>query len=624
MAKTKSSILIVLIIISGVFQTCLSSAQDKPFEERPFVYGAQLDYQIPLNIDPHQAYASNSFDFIDQICEGLFSYDLTSPSMTIQPQLAKDFGRWQEKEGGVYGHQWTYTVELKNNIKFHDNTSFDAYDVEFSFNRLHYLLQQNQSSDLEFFYYFRYGSSSPLNYEYQPLKSLYPSTPYVINTTKALNATWIEFTLNYQYSPFEALLCCTGSYILPKPLEISPEFKYYNDSTDLLVGTGPYSHVSTSPSQLKLEFYPDYYGELNPDIKDIHWKFYEDIVSMNEGFLEGKTDYIKNIDLSFIKQYNDSKYHQIKEPIQGTTINYLGFDCTTILVNTRKAMQDALNYTFLIEEFGQDEITEMTSIIPKGILFHDNSISQPITNISTARLHILDAIETGELTAPDGFDLNENSSDEAWKSIALASYTYGYNSGNHIREGIGELIKENFAKIGLQIIINGLPVGHLYENIQNGIYQVYSLSWSPLNHDPSSYTNFMINNSIYNFINLNDSWLEKKLSIAVQERNITMRHLYYDQIQHYIFKDLVPILFLYTPYNRDIYPTSVSNMYKNSMGKLYFYIWDFDYSKIPSKIPSFPFLSLFGATIITVSFLLKNQFKMTKLERILINRAEEK
>ncbi|WP_371804938.1 ABC transporter substrate-binding protein [Candidatus Lokiarchaeum ossiferum] len=603
--KKKSKIIFVLLLINCLLNP-ISSTKGEKFKERPFVYGTQLDYPIPLNIDPHQAYASNSFDFIDQICEGLFSYDLTSPNMAIQPQLAKDFGRWQEKEGGVYGHQWTYTIELKNNIIFHDNTPLDAFDVEFSFNRLYYFCQQEPST--------------PLKDIYQPLKSLFPTTPYLINTTKALNLTWVEFTLNYQYVPFEALLCLSGSYILSNDPESTPTQTYYNSTTELLIGTGPYYHDSTSSSQLKLKFFQDYHGKNIPDIKEILWKFYDDSALLNEAFLNGKIDAIDRYSMEYLSNYEESDFHIVGKRKPGTTIVYLGFNCDTIDINTRKAMQAALNYSYVIDELGKGEIAQMSSIVPRGIMLHDSSIKKPVQNISLAREKMLAAIIAGEgkgdLQLSNNTGLTALSTDEEWEAAFIVHYTYIYISGDSMREGVGILAKANFAKIGIKLSVIS-PWDWFENTIEDYFYaDILMLKWGPKYNDPSNFIYpLMSNTSVSNYVSVNDSRLEKMMLQGLFEKNRSKREILYHQMQQYII-DLAPMAYLYTSNQRSINFIGCNNTSRNPMGKLYFYLWEFDYSTISTKISSFPLLGFLGIVCITSLVLTKRKVKSTK------NRAE--
>lgn len=595
----------------------ISLVQAEVYAERPFVYGFRLDTHSPWNIDPHLAFDHQSHNFIDQICEGLFSYDLTSPNMAIQPQLAKNFGKWQEKEDGFYGNQWTYTVELKNNIKFHDNTPFDAYDVEFSFNRLRYFCQQEPSTLLNKFNQpiYTQRSETPLKEIYQPLKNLYPATPYLINTTKALNETYIEFTLNYQYIPLEALLCFSGSYILSNSVDSTPKQKYYNSSTDILVGTGPYFHVSSSSSQLNLKFYKDYYQNDVPDIKEIHWTFYDEIELMNEEILEGKIDFIKNIDLNFIEQFLESNYHYRGKKIPGTAIFYLGFDCNKIDINTRKAMQNAINYTYVVEDLGQNQ---MTSKIPKGIRYHDEAILEPKMNLTAARLYMIQAIETGEqgLSKPSNWEfLKKSDDDEDWEAITIVTYNYSYFIGRGIRESVLELAKLNFKKIGIKIDINQW-YSEGFGDIETDIFMS---GWNANYNDPSIYINPLLSNtSISNLAHVNDSILQNLMIEGINEENLTKRQELYYEMQQYII-DLAPWAFLYTSYTQHIFYSGCNDTAQNPMGKLYFYLWEFDYSTIPSRIPSFPIIGILSIMSITISLLLNKQFKSMNVEQITKN-----
>ena len=71
------------------------------------------------HIDPVFAWDWQSIQVINQICEGLYEYNLSDPNKVIIPKLATDFGVWNASKLEI-------TIELRQGIKFHDGTDFDA------------------------------------------------------------------------------------------------------------------------------------------------------------------------------------------------------------------------------------------------------------------------------------------------------------------------------------------------------------------------------------------------------------------------------------------------------------------------------------------------------------------
>ncbi|XEO77429.1 hypothetical protein WKT22_02458 [Candidatus Lokiarchaeum ossiferum] len=576
MKHTKMYVVMAALLFSTMIPSMVMAEEEAT--ERPFIYGVG---SLVVDLDPQTAWDSASGDMISQISEGLLSYDLTDPNLALQPQLAKDFGNWSEDAT-------EYTIELKQGVEFHDGEEMTADDVVFTFDRLNYFCSNETPTQIAELY--------------EPLASIYPDTPLLINKTEAINDYTVKFTLNYPYVAFEPLLCFYGSVILSE--KSTPAREYLITATDTLIGTGPYYQESNSDRLTVYKYFEDYYGEHIPEIKEMHWVLYDDATTQNQAFLSGDVDAVDGISLEFMSEYEGSEYHTVGDRLQSTVIVYLGMDNTVIKLNTRLAIQDAINYTYIIDEIGKGELAQMTSIVPKGIMYHDTSIEAPVQNLTAARLHILDAIAAGELTAPAGFDLDETSPDEEWAAVAIESYSYTYNTGNANREAVGELCKANLDKIGIDVAVNGKTWGEFLNDLDEGNVEIYMLGWGPDYNDPSNFINpLMSNTSSANAAHVNDSQLQTMMSDGLTETNMTRREELYHEIQQYIAYDIVPWAYLYTGNARSVRYNGAENTCRNAMGIPYFYLWTFDYSSIPKGIPGFNILALFGVAAITFSAL---------------------
>ena len=87
----------------------------------------------PSDLDPVHAWDSASIDVIEQVCEGLYMYNLSDPALEIVPRLASGPGIWD-----VTGKH--LTVPLRRNVWFHDGTPFNAAAVNFTFSRISWFI----------------------------------------------------------------------------------------------------------------------------------------------------------------------------------------------------------------------------------------------------------------------------------------------------------------------------------------------------------------------------------------------------------------------------------------------------------------------------------------------------
>ncbi|MFW9945624.1 MAG: ABC transporter substrate-binding protein, partial [Candidatus Odinarchaeota archaeon] len=127
------SVLTTFLIVSGVLNIYFTL--NRPFS---FSYGepTELKYAnmyIAEDVDPQYSWDSASFEFANQIWEGLFTTNLSDPQYTLIPLLALSLGTYSADGKEL-------TVPLKRGVKFHDGTFFNAEAVKFSFDRLAYLM----------------------------------------------------------------------------------------------------------------------------------------------------------------------------------------------------------------------------------------------------------------------------------------------------------------------------------------------------------------------------------------------------------------------------------------------------------------------------------------------------
>ncbi|WP_371804430.1 ABC transporter substrate-binding protein [Candidatus Lokiarchaeum ossiferum] len=570
--KKKVLVAMLAVILGSFFSPFLVSG-DQELSPRPLIYGTS---SLVVDLDPQYAWDSASIAHIDQVCEGLFSYDLTDPNLAIQPQLAKAFGVWGT-ESTINGTKYSYTVELKTGVTFHDDSDFDAEDVVFTFDRLNRFCSNETKTQIAELY--------------EPLAALYPNTPLLIYNTTALNATQVKFLLNYEYAAFVSLLCFSGSVILSNNPGSTPADDYYKTEEDTLIGTGPYYQDSNTERLTVFRYNDDWYGGEAPDILEMHWVLYDDVTTKNQAFLSGdidaidKIDTISGISTEFMEEYESSEHHDVGDRMQGTVIIYMGFDCNKVDKLTRNAMQAALDYRYIIEDLGKGELAPLSSIIPKGILFHDESLPAPIQNVTLARKLMLQAIDSdkgiGDFALSTITGLNADSTDDEWEATTIVSYNYTYNIGNSMREGVGELAKANFAKIGIKVTVIGLTWGEFLDSLDDGTCQIFMLGWGPDFNDPSNYINPLLSpTSSSNHAHINDTKLNDLMLEGLIETNPKAREDLYHEIQTYV-EDLGVGAYLYTSNARSVYFTGCLNTARNPMSKVYFYLWEFDYSNIP-------------------------------------------
>jgi len=551
---------------------------------------------LVVDLDPHQAWDSASIDVIDQVCEGLFGYNLSDPELAIVPVLSTDMGTWNAEAD-------VFTVTLKQGVTFHDGSTLTADDVVYTFDRLNALIESGDSQIAEL---------------YEPLAGVYPGTPLVINKTEAVDDYTVKFTLNYPYVAFVPLLCFSGSVILPE--DEYPTDALMDVATDTLIGTGPYKYIEQTDEYTKLEYFEDWHGE-RPEkfIKNIMFLYYEDGTAKNQAFLAGDIDWVDGASPEFLEQYEESEFFSVQEQRKSTVILYMGMNNKRINQPMRQAISYAIDYDYIIEEIALGNAERMTSPVPEGILYHNPDCEPATYNVTKARQILID----NDL-APVGAADHLNDS-EYWRDLAATQpvgiYNYTWNTGNEVRADLGVVVMNNLRDIGIYVALTGMTWGEYLDRLLGDFdkLELYMIGWAPDYNDPSNYINPLFSNtSLSNGAQVNDPELQDMMMEGLMETNATARRQLYYDMQEYIVEDLMPWIFLYVPLSRSVWSVTFGGVQRNPMGKLWFASMYWTGVAGPGGsgggddstgggIPGYSFIGLLGAAAIALGVIYKKR-----------------
>ncbi|MED1793040.1 glutathione ABC transporter substrate-binding protein [Brevibacillus nitrificans] len=158
------------------------------------------------NLDPHFISAINAASVVHhKVYEGLIQRD---ESMEFKPMLATE---WKQVD------DVTWEFKLRQDVKFHDGTPFNAEAVKATIARV---LDE------------KVGSPRATQFK-------------MIKEVKAIDDYTVQFKLEYPYSPLLSILANhEGSILSPKAIE-----QYGKDLSKHPVGTGPFVFESWTPGQ---------------------------------------------------------------------------------------------------------------------------------------------------------------------------------------------------------------------------------------------------------------------------------------------------------------------------------------------------------------------------------------
>ncbi len=379
----------------------------------------------------------------------------------VEPELAES---WERSEDGL-----TWTFHLRRDVRWHDGQPFTAHDVEFTFNRIIYNHDIPASSRPAF--HFRFLDEESGEWREEPM------------TVEALDDYTVRCILPGPFAPF---LRSMGTAIYPRHIlerhvddgTFASTWAIDTDPGEI-IGTGPFTIESYEPGErVVLARNPDYWltddaGQGLPYLDRIVQVIVPDLESELELFLAGEADahgvlgeeYAR---LEPLQEEGNFTIHR-RGPNFGTT--FLGFNLNpesspdtgesyvapeklAWFQNTefRQAVAHAVDKDAIIEDVQHGlGYPQWSSVSPAAGDFHNPDVRRYAYDIQRAR-DILDGLGWVDT---DGDGIREDAEGNA---IAFSLVT---NTGNTVREQVGEVIRRGMRDIGLDVDYELVEFGDL-------------------------------------------------------------------------------------------------------------------------------------------------------------------
>ncbi|WP_068516371.1 ABC transporter substrate-binding protein [Leptolyngbya sp. O-77] len=386
-------------------------------------------------LDPADAYTIFGGILLYNLGDRLYTYQ---PGTTdIVPQLATDMPT-------VSDDGLTYVIPLRQGVKLHDGTDFNAEVMKFSMDRF----MQNGG-----------GPSFLLS---DQVESVTASGEYELT-----------IKLKSPFAAFPALLTFWGvTPVPPSSYEIG-EGKFKPDS---FIGSGPYKVASLTPDSIKLDVNPDYWGE-KPANDGIDIQIYASPANLYNTFrTKGLDVAYQTLDpeqITSLKRETSSGGWEVIEA--GTTVvNYMTLNQKvkpTNDLNVRKAIAAMIDRNLINERVFQGQAAPLYTIIPPA--FKD---SVPVFKEAYGDGNFDKAREF--LTAA-GYSEANPLNFEVW-----------YPSASTIRANVANTMKQSIER-GLPglvtVTVNSAERATLSQGVDNGLYQTVLLNWYPDFFDPDNF-----------------------------------------------------------------------------------------------------------------------------------------
>jgi len=312
----------------------------------------------PKSLDPDAVTAVNDFRIVFNIYDGLVRYK--HGTLEVEPDLATS---WDISEDGT-----VYTFHLREGVKFHDGSPFNAEAVKFKFDRM-------LDEDSE------YHDTGPF-----PLSFFFSA----VDTVTAVDDMTVEFKLKEPYAPFLSNLAYTPGLI------ISPEAvkQYGADVGRHPSGTGPFKFEEWEANSKVVVSRNEDYWDGAPSLEAVVYRPITDSNTRVAEMLSGGVDLLVEVPPDNISQFEESPDYTVYE--QGTPqIWFLILNAKEGPMadkRVRQAVNYAINKSAIVDDILQGTATVAAGPVPPAFNWaHDTGLKPYPYDPEKAKQLIADA-----------------------------------------------------------------------------------------------------------------------------------------------------------------------------------------------------------------------------------------
>ncbi|UFJ38869.1 ABC transporter substrate-binding protein [Brevibacillus humidisoli] len=433
-----------------------------------------------------------------QIYETLLDYK--EGTTEVVPALAETY---EVSDDGL-----TYTFKLRQGVKFHDGTDFNAEAVVFNFMRWHDPNSEYKFEGDSFDYY----------------NSMFgPPDNRVIKEVKAVDEHTVQFVLNKPQAPFLQNVAMPF-FGIASPTAIKEKKEKFKEEP---VGTGPFMFQEWKRNDsITLVKNPNYWQEGLPKLEKIIVRSIPDNSARLTALQAGEIDLMEGLnpdDLTIVE--NNPDLQKFTRP--SFNVGYVGFNLKKKPFDNklvRQALNHAVNKEALIQAFYAGQAIPAVNPMPPVLLGYNDEIQDYPYDLEKAK----------ELLAQAGYP---NGFEEEFVFYAMPVPRPYMPNG----QKVAEALQAEFAKIGVKTRIESPEWAVYLDDTQKGEKDhIFMLGWQGDNGDPDNFLYTLldkdtIGSNNYSFY-ANDE-LHEILSAAQAETNQDKRAELYKQAQVIIKED---------------------------------------------------------------------------------------
>ncbi len=406
-------------------------------------------------LDPWNVTDGNSLLVTRQIFETLVDYEPTG--FKLVPKLAT---KW---EASADGKTWTFT--LRDGVKFHDGTAFDAAAVVTNFDRAKFAKHELRPS-------------KPVADDFAYFGDMWNGfdNDSVIAKVEAKSANTVVFTLKTSFGPFLAnMAMSTFGLVSPKSMKDDKD-GFMLPATKGVAGTGPFTFKPggwLKGQSLTLDKNADYWDTGKVGLDKVTFRFIADTAARIAALKAGTVDAIRDFapaDLPAVKA--DPNLQVIPRP--AFNVAYIGvnlgikpFDN----LGVRKAVAMAINKQAIVAVIYAGEARVASQFLVRGMVGYDESVTDFYKyDEAGAKKALADA------GFPNGFET------ELWYMPVSPPY---YPDPKKIAEAFAS----DLAKVGIKAALKTEDWTPYRKDARENKFGLWLLGWTGDNGDPDNFLN---------------------------------------------------------------------------------------------------------------------------------------
>ncbi|WP_339061181.1 ABC transporter substrate-binding protein [Tepidibacillus marianensis] len=445
MRKWLSIFIAMTLLLTLALTGCSSSketatTQTEKNQQTTLVFGRGGD---STSLDPADVTDGESLNVTKNIFDTLLDYK--EGSTEVEPALAE---KWESSTDGL-----TWTFHLKQGVKFHDGTDFDAEAVVFNFNR--WMDKSNPYHKGDFPYY---------SYMFGGFKG---DKGHVIKEVVAKDKYTVEIKLNTPQGPFLNNIAMPA-FAIASPKAIKEKGDQFGKNP---VGTGPFVFKQWLPNdKIVLTKNPNYWVTGYPKLEQLIFKAIPDNSARFTALQSGDVDLIDGVNPDDVTTAKNNP--NLKVWLRPSmNVGYLSFNTQKKPfdnIKVRQALSMAVNKQGLIKAFYNGLAEPAKNPIPPSLWSYNDEVKDYEYNLEQAKKLLAEA------GYPNGFET------DFWYMPVPRPY---------IPQGkkMAEAMQADFEKIGVKTKLVTEEWSSYLDKTGKGEHSMALFGWTGDNGDPDNF-----------------------------------------------------------------------------------------------------------------------------------------